>query len=105
MVAFDTYSNSLVSQGHGHPLWEPDPGPYAPVELADVGYIFKGAFVKLFNASKDTDDWSNRLGLPEGHIPLPAGNILTGTPLPKKPEYIASEGVSEMGADLIVKAG
>jgi len=59
------------------------PCEYAPVELGDVGYFHEGAFVKLFNASKDIHSWSNRLGLPEGHTSLQVGDIVCKTPLPK----------------------
>jgi hypothetical protein len=105
MVAYETYANALITKGLGHPLWEPDPGEYAPVGLGDVGYLDNGAFVKLFNASKDIHDWSNRLGLPRGHSPLHIGDILRPTPLPKAPDHISSEGVSEKGAGLSVTAG
>jgi len=105
MVAYETYANALITKGHGRPLWEPDPGEYAPVELGDVGYLCKGAFIKLFNASKAIDDPSNRLGLPRGHHPLRVRDILRQTPLAKVPEYISSEGIRKKGAELAVKAG
>jgi len=102
MVAYETYANALATKGHGHPLWEPDPGAYDPVDLGDVGYLDKGAFVKLFNASNNS---GNRLGLPPGHIPLHISNILRRTPLPKEPEYVSSEGIRRQGADLTATAG
>ena len=105
MVAYETYANALLTKGHGRPLWEPDPGEYAPVELGDVGYLCKGAFIKLFNASKAIDDPSNRLGLPRGHHPLRVRDILRQTPLAKVPECISSEGIRKKGAELAVKAG
>jgi hypothetical protein len=105
MVAYKTYANALIIKGHGHPLWEPDPGEYAPVDLGDVGYLYNGAFVKLFNASRDIDDPSNRLGFPHGHCPLRIRDVLRQTPLPKAPEYISSEGVRKKGAELTVTAG
>ena len=105
MVAHRTYANALITKGHGYPLWEPNPGEYAPVELADIGYIHDGGFVKLFNASKSRDDWSNRLGFPKEHIPLQVGDVQRKEPLPKKPAHISSKGVSERGADLSVTAG
>jgi hypothetical protein len=105
MVAYETYASALIMKGHGHPLWEPDPGQYAPVDIGDVGYLHEGAFVKLFNISKDIHDWSNRLGLPRGHTPFHVGDILPKSPLPKAPEYISSEGVCDKGADLRITAG
>ena len=105
MVAYETYAASLLSKGHGHPLWEPDPGEYPAVDIADVGYISNGGFVKLFNTAAETDDPSNDLGLPQGHTPLIVGRIQRRAPLPKAPEYISSEGVSEKGAELNITAG
>jgi len=105
MVAHITYANALISKGYGYPLWEPDPVECAPVELADVGYISEGGFIKLFNASREADDQNNRLGLPRQHTRFSVGEIQRRMPLPKRPEYISSEGVLEMGADLGVLDG
>jgi hypothetical protein len=105
MAAYESYAHALITRGHGHPVWQPDPGEYAPVELGDVGYFLEGAFVKLFNASKDIHSWSNRLGLPEGHTPLQVGDIVCKTPLPKSPGYISSEGVFQKVADLNAMTG
>jgi hypothetical protein len=105
MVAHTTYANALIPKGHGYPLWEPDPGECAPVELADVGYMADGGFIKLFNASAGTEDRSNRLGLPQGYSPLLVGEIQRKTPLAKRPKNIKSEGVSEISANLGVTAG
>lgn len=105
MVAHTTYANNLISKGHGYPLWEPDPGNYAPIELADVGYLYDGAFIKLFNASTNQYNRSNRLGFPNDHIPIDVGDVLNKTPLPKRPKYISSEGVSEADANMSATAG
>lgn len=105
MAAYDTYAKCLIPKCHGYPLWEPDPGEYAPVELADVGYISEGSFVKLFNASLGPECRSNRLGFPAGHSPLVVGDIKRKSPLPKVPDYISSAGVSQKGADISLSAG
>jgi hypothetical protein len=105
MVAYETYANALITKGHGHPLWEPDPGDDPDVELGDVGYIHDGRFIRLFNASAGSDDPRNYLGLPQGHSPLPVGRTTRRTPLPKEPHYIASEGIQSTGADLSITAG
>lgn len=105
MVAHEAYAAALVSKGHGHPLWQPDPGVYPSVELADVGYILDGGFIKLFNASVGVEDPSNSFGLPVDHTPLHVGQIQRKTPLPKTPEYISSEGVSDKGVDLSITTG
>jgi hypothetical protein len=103
MVAYETYAASLVSKGHGHPLWQPNPGEYPPVELADVGYVLEGGFITLFNASVDRSD-SSGSGQPHDHTPLLVGQIQRKEPLPKAPEYISSEGVSNKGADMTITA-
>ena|SRR5882762_322020 len=106
MVAHEIYAASLVSKGHGHPLWEPDPGESPPVMLADVGYISDGRFIKLFNVSRGVDDLNNIYGLPQGHMLLKIGRTEPSrTPLPAAPEYISSEGVSESGVGLDITAG
>ena len=97
MAACETYAVSLISKCNGHPLWEADPGEYPPVELADVGYISQGRFIKLFNVSVGKDDPSNRHGLPKYHNPLHVGHIHYRTPLPKAPEYISSSHIFEGG--------
>jgi hypothetical protein len=98
-AAHKTYAKALIQKLHGYPLWEPDPGSYAAVEIADVGYISRGAFIKLFNASKDANDPSNRLGLPDGHTPLVIGEVQRTTALSKE-DHISSEGVSLIGAEI-----
>lgn len=102
--AHETYAKALVPKNHGYPLWEPDPGSNAAVELADVGYLWEGVFMKLFNASKGGDDPSNRFGLPEGHVPFTVGEVLRRTPLPKE-EHISSEGVCDLGASVELTGG
>ena len=102
-----SYATQLISKQLGYPLWEPDPGQKPGVELADVGYISEGSFIRLFNASKERTDTSNHLGIPEGYVPLHVReqDILRRTPLPKKPECISSEGVSGKGVDLGLSGG
>lgn len=96
-AAHITYAKALFSKTHSHALWEPDPasGNYASVELADVGYIKNGCFVKLFNASKDADGSS---AYPDGHEPCVVGPINRRNPLPGG-SPISSEGVSEVGME------
>ena len=105
MVAHETYAACLVSKGHGHPLWQPDPGEFPADEIADVGYVLDGGFIKHWNVSVGVNDPSNSFGLPADHVPLSVGQIQRKTPLPGKPEYISSEGVSHTGADLSITAG
>ena len=105
MVTHITYKNALISKGLRCPLWEPNPGEYAPVELADVGYLCNRGFVTFFNVLKARDDLSNQHRLPDGHIPLQVGGIQRKELLPKRSEHILSEGISKIGADLSFMAG
>jgi hypothetical protein len=103
-----TYANahSTKREAYGHPLWELDPAGRDPVELADVGYIFRGNFVKLFNARSEAD--GSRIGkeLPEGFEQLNVrGDFIRLNPLPKVPEEIASKGVRKIGGNANLSAG
>jgi hypothetical protein len=88
------YVHELVHLGNGYALWEPNPGNDPEVELADVGYLEDGAFIRLFNASKDCGDVSNSLGVPERYEPLKVGKFKERGPLPQYPEPIQSRSVT-----------
>lgn len=92
------YANALSTkrQSYGYPLWEPDPAGQDPVELTDVGYIFRGRFVKLFNACS---------GPPEGFEQLDTGEVIHLNPLPMIPEEIASRGVRKIGGSANLSIG
>jgi hypothetical protein len=107
MVAYLTYTNTLLPKGNGYPLWEPDPGEFTPVDLADIGYVSNGGFIKLFHASMNSNSNINSRNnrFPEGHTPIYVGDIQCRTPLPKKPAYISSESVVKKGADLRLAGG
>lgn len=52
-------------------LWFPTPLDGKEVEIGDVGYIYKGAFRRLFNATVDAFDDMNEDRAPDGHKPIP----------------------------------
>jgi hypothetical protein len=54
--AWETYYQQLIPKGYEHALWDADQGKELAVEIADVGYLFEGLFVWLFNASKEPGD-------------------------------------------------
>lgn len=95
------YAHQLFPERNGHALWEPNPGDKPAVELADVGYLKDGAFVRLFNASKGFHDTSNHLGVPERYEPLRVGEVQYREPLLRRPDSIRSENTSVEGADEI----
>ena len=50
-----------------------------PVNIAEVGYVLRGRWISLFNASKKPEDETNKLGVPDGYRPLDVGELTTGT--------------------------
>jgi hypothetical protein len=99
------YAHQLVSERNGHALWDPNPGKKPAVELADVGYVKDGGFVRLFNASKALHDTSNKLGVPERYKPLCVGEVQYREPLLRSPHSIRSENISATDADASAAGG
>ncbi|KAH9941399.1 hypothetical protein B0H21DRAFT_696993, partial [Amylocystis lapponica] len=60
----DIYANELITLGHGHPLWYPEPSRAGEVEIGDVGPICNGQSLRLFNATKPADHEFNKDGVP-----------------------------------------
>ncbi|KAH9963427.1 hypothetical protein BGW80DRAFT_1340573 [Lactifluus volemus] len=73
----EVYQNELKSRYklHGWALWQPEPDPDSPTEyvaIGDVGYIYNGRFVRLFNIQRKKDDPSHQQhGVPEGYRHMP----------------------------------
>jgi hypothetical protein len=73
---FNIYREQLVSQYHGHALWDPNPvqGLFTDpgrVSIGDVGYLDDGAFMRIFNVKLPRDNPSNEfIEIPEGYKPL-----------------------------------
>ncbi|KAF8530708.1 hypothetical protein JB92DRAFT_455326 [Gautieria morchelliformis] len=103
MKAWETYHQELSSRGHGHAVWDADPGEEPAVEIADVGYMKMGAFIRLFNASKEIGDISNRFGTPEGYEPIHIGAMRHGTLSAIQP--ITSETVRQRRVGVGVSGG
>jgi hypothetical protein len=59
-VASNLYARRLLSEGHGYPLWIPEPNDFLPPEyqelgtrIGDVGLVTSdGAFDYLFNVCR-----------------------------------------------------
>lgn len=70
--------------GHGHALWHPSPlDGLHHISIGDVGYLYNGAFIRIFNATLPWDDLSNTLfGKLEEYVPLNVGkNAASGIAL------------------------
>lgn len=52
----EIYTEQLSTIGEGTALWYPEPHETGEVQIGDVGYIFEGAFIKLFNTVSETQD-------------------------------------------------
>ncbi|KAI0685405.1 hypothetical protein BC835DRAFT_521192 [Cytidiella melzeri] len=63
--AAEIYAAELSSRGHGLPLWIPEPTDSGEVLIGDVGYVWRGAFFRLFNVTRAADDPVNRDGVPD----------------------------------------
>jgi hypothetical protein len=84
---FRVYRDRLTALSHGLALWNPDPPKrnlggntyltekiYDKVSIGDVGYLFKGTFIRLFNVMLPWDHPLNRtIGYPEPYEPLDFG--------------------------------
>ena len=68
---FTIYRDQLSSLYHGLALWDPKPVVNlhklpGHVSIGDVGYLYNGAFMRIFNVTLPWDDPSNNLrGEPE----------------------------------------
>jgi hypothetical protein len=78
------YCDLLLQQGHGLPLWKPDPNANLPeaytkqgISIGDLGLLTDdGGFDFLFNVHADAHDPVNQfLGTPASFIPLPLDPI------------------------------
>ena len=71
MSEHEIYAQNLLSD-KGFAPWLP-----RPVDIAEVGYVDRGRWMRLFNASKRPGDESNKLGVPNGYRPLDVGELDT----------------------------
>ncbi|GJE99615.1 WD40 repeat domain-containing protein [Phanerochaete sordida] len=52
----EIYASSLQSFGLGYPLWCPEPHISGEPQVADVGFLHEGKFIRLFNLDKASPD-------------------------------------------------
>jgi len=75
---FNIYREQLWPLYHGFAVWKPNPveGSYNQVSIGDVGYIYEGVFIRMFNVMLPWDDVLNRkLGKPGRYDPLSSGSF------------------------------
>jgi hypothetical protein len=59
---FNIYREQLWPLYHGSALRKPNPveGIYDHVSIGDVGYVYEGGFIRMFNVTLSWDDESNK---------------------------------------------
>ncbi|KAF8519786.1 hypothetical protein BU17DRAFT_89633 [Hysterangium stoloniferum] len=106
MTAQEIYAERLLHAKRGQPLWNADPYDELPVEIADVGYVRDGSWIRLFNASKPAEDPYNSTlhpGVPTNHEPFSTGKIKRG--ILSKLSPIMSKEVKRIGIHGDVSVG
>ncbi|KIP06080.1 hypothetical protein PHLGIDRAFT_471407 [Phlebiopsis gigantea 11061_1 CR5-6] len=99
----EVYATALAPLLEGYALWYPEPHASGEVRLCDVGYIRDGAFVRILNASPDTerskvDFWTPR---PDELTPLSYSSIICDTRNKAfAPGVYRSEGLEETEGQL-----
>ena len=96
----NVYREQLSSLYHGLALWKPNPaGMYDHVSIGDVGYISRGAFIRMFNVTLPWDDHSNtRLGSKPPYDLLNSGDITSRRENFGKLEYYSRGVIREENA-------
>ena len=72
-LPYTVYRDQLTALSHGLALWNPRPPKkvYNNVSIGDVGYMYEGTFIRMFNVIRPWDDESNGvLGKPDTYEPL-----------------------------------
>lgn len=72
------YTEQLKESCRGHPLWFPDIDDTGEIQLGDVGVIFEGRFLRLFNITVPSDSLLNtrsKFGSPEQFEPFEPANV------------------------------
>ncbi|KAF8502395.1 hypothetical protein JB92DRAFT_3145982 [Gautieria morchelliformis] len=70
MVYHEIYYRNLLPEYKGFAPWLP-----GSVNIAEVGYVARGKWIRLFDASKEPGDDRNRLGIPDNYYPLVIGEV------------------------------
>ncbi|EKM56558.1 uncharacterized protein PHACADRAFT_253757 [Phanerochaete carnosa HHB-10118-sp] len=92
----EIYSSCLASLHEGHALWYPEPHESGEPQIGDVGFIHRGAFIRLFNLDASAPEkkvvfWDPPFEITE---PLPPGVLkIDRRRRPLVPAHYRSHGV------------
>lgn len=105
-LAATVYAELLYRQGHGHPLWYPEPsegldGCVHEIHLGDVGYLDEsGGFRRLFNITVPAEHELNKGGVPDSFTPVTFNPALRRRrEKALDPGELCSEGVERVRID------
>jgi hypothetical protein len=73
------YQDQMATLSHGLALWDPNPLKeiHDKVTIGDVGYLYEGSFIRMFNVILPWNHESNRaLGEPEPYESLDCGRFV-----------------------------
>ncbi|KAI0364291.1 hypothetical protein BV20DRAFT_974618, partial [Pilatotrama ljubarskyi] len=88
------YAERLQKLRYGYPLWVPDPPPgQGEVQLGDVGWIYEGEFMRMFNTMRPTDE-DQALGVPPAFTRLDPAPLHIRGPRERIRQGLLSDGIS-----------
>ncbi|RPD54116.1 WD40 repeat-like protein [Lentinus tigrinus ALCF2SS1-7] len=100
--AHEIYAKQLFGRRYGYPLWFPEPDSNHEIEIGDVGYLFGGAFRRIFNTTLPEDHESHQNhGVPDHYRPFKINPLLLQSQKGVIPHALCSSSVkaSAIGAE------
>ena len=95
------YVKQLRHLQHGYALFEPNPGAdYDRVRVGDVGHVYMGKFMRLFNIFETGDGPINSTGIPNAFRPLILSVSRISTLESLAPGVYTSASVRRVGGNL-----
>ncbi|KAH9915535.1 uncharacterized protein B0H18DRAFT_1124858 [Fomitopsis serialis] len=104
----NVYARQLFPLGKGYPLWYPEPreeSEAGKVHLGDVGYLHRGAFVRLFNAMRGADDVVNQRPDNMPNVPDGFEKLVLTHPLFRLSNALSGRLLSRTMKDVHIEAG
>ncbi|KAJ7277550.1 hypothetical protein C8J57DRAFT_1028278, partial [Mycena rebaudengoi] len=104
------YTHLLLPEGHGYPLFHPQPYDDPPeearrigTEIGDVGVVTSdGSFDVIFNICRAADDSINRFGVPEGfeQVRLVPGDVAPRASYHRPGSHVSNTKISKRRLDV-----